>query len=117
MPGNLTLFQSEETQYCYPVPDKIVKIEYALFQNVRHSLLSKSEMVCLSKHEAEPKQNSNSVCFQRDSGRKKVTLTPNVFQSRDWQKVYPVPDTDLGVENGKIRDSPRLLFENQNLRL
>ena len=36
MPGNLTLFQTKETQFCCPVPDKMVKID-TLFQNVGHT--------------------------------------------------------------------------------
>ena len=31
VPENMTLFQTKETQFCYPVPDKIMKID-TLFQ-------------------------------------------------------------------------------------
>ena len=51
MPGNLTLFQTKETQFYYPVADKIVKID-TLFQIEKSEtqFTFKSEMVCLSKH-------------------------------------------------------------------
>ena len=59
VPGNLTLFQTKETQFCYPVPDKMVKID-TLFQS----------------------GNCNNVHLHHGS----KIVTPTVFQSRNGKK-------------------------------
>ena len=68
VPGNMNLFQTKEKQLCYPVPDKMVKMD-TLFQTEKCEtwLTFDSEMACLSKHalglEREKQQLSFAALF------------------------------------------------------
>ena len=57
VPGNLTLFQSKEIQFCCPVPDKMMKID-TLFQSVRRSF---PEIASLSKQTGGPERGTVTV--------------------------------------------------------
>ena len=56
MPGNLTLFQTKEAQFCYPVPDKNGGNVDTLFKTKKCEmrLTFESKTVCLSKRAAGP---------------------------------------------------------------
>ena len=54
MPGNLTLFQTKETQFCYPVQDKMVHMD-TLGRSLPSNLNGVSDM------QRDPSGTSNSA--------------------------------------------------------
>ena len=106
MPGNLTLFQTKETQFCYPVPDKMVKLD-TLFQTTVHVLIHqinvrrndyKSETACSSKHAAGLERKQQQCSFAARFWQEKSNANGlNRYQSRNRQKVYPVPDRNADL--------------------
>ena len=85
VPENLTLFQTKEMQFCYPVPDKIMKID-TLFQTEKHQ----TKFTCLSECAAGPEREQQQRSFvprfwQQNSH-------PDRAPESECQKVYRVPD-------------------------
>ena len=92
VPGNLTLFQTKETQFGYPVPNKMVKID-TLLQNVRRSLPLNRKWRFWVNMQRDTSRNSNSL-FAAWFLQKKYTLTPTMFQSQNGQK-YTLFQTEM----------------------
>ena len=102
-PENLTLFQTKEAQLCYPVPDKMVKIDTLFQTEKRKTLLTfDSEMACLSKHAAGPEREQRQRSFAAWFWQKKSnpTMSQSHMKKRrpcSRQKCWfvdPVPDSE-----------------------
>ena len=103
VPENLTLFQTRDAAFCYPVPDKIMKIDtvpdWKMWDAVDLIIGKRRVWVNVQR---DPSGNSNNVRLYRDSGSKiltrpcsRVGMAKSIPCSRQkrWF-VDPVPDSE-----------------------
>ena len=63
VPGNLTLFQTKGTQFCYPVPEQMVKIDTLLGFLCFHLNVSMAPIVFSARFTKMPLSNQFTRCF------------------------------------------------------
>ena len=95
VPGNLTLFQIKETQFCYPVLDKMVKISYPVPEH-ETQLTFEPGMVCLSKHAVGPKHEQ----------QEKILITLTMFQSQN-EENYTLSQTETLIYRPQVFQTQR----------